>query len=195
MEARGWSSGRHPQSNQSCQSKTREDWSLPTAACVNADTPEDAYASELAGNILTNSQAFEQNDQQHFCTLPCGPSSCVHLSQDYTPDQTMSQPSAYAAYGNAPRAHSDVGVQALFDGGGVQFPGPADRAERRRPSSAPPSVRCYIQVRQSHEELACSLSPCGMCPSNIEQRQARRLQMIALAISNFEQGPENTGSS
>lgn len=85
-------------------------------------------------------------------------------------------------------AHSDYGVHALvsYNGGGgrsgsgnVQYLSAAERDERRRPSSVPPSVEQYLQDRQSHEELACGLSP-----SNVKESKTRHRRKITLAISN-----------
>ncbi|KAK8079950.1 hypothetical protein PG997_007768 [Apiospora hydei] len=189
MNANGWPSGWASQNNQPYSHyQTCEDWSSPTAAYTNADTPEDVHASDPAGGILTNSQALEEGTQQHVCTHPCGEQSCVHHSQNSAHEQASSQSFAYAAHGNVSPAHPDVGVHApaSFGGGGQtgddgsgQFLSQADGDERRRPRSVPPSVGCYIQDRQSHEELAC-----GLGPSDVRQSTARRQRKITLAISN-----------
>ncbi|KAK8051392.1 hypothetical protein PG993_002777 [Apiospora rasikravindrae] len=196
MDAYGWPSGWAPQNNQPYHYQTCKDWSSPTATYINADAPEDVYVSDPAGSILTNPQVLEQEDQQHFCTHPCGEQACVHHSQNHTRDQAVSQSFAYAADSNVAPAHSYVGAYAAVsfsggqtDDGNSQVLSPADRDERRRPRSVPPSVRCYIEDRQSHEELAC-----GLGPSNAKQSKARRKKKITLAISNKDlkvQGHQN----
>ncbi|KAK7981944.1 hypothetical protein PG996_009632 [Apiospora saccharicola] len=189
VDPRGWASGWTPsQNNQSNYYLTCEDWSSPTAAYTNVDNPEDAYATEPAGNISASPWVSGQNDQHNYCTHPCGHQSCVHHSQGATDPQTTSQSFAYAALDVVSPAHLDFGIQApiSFDAGcgqsgsgNAQLLSAADRDERGRPRSAPPSVELYLRDRQSHEELACGLSI-----SNTEQSKTWHKRKITLTISN-----------
>ncbi|KAK8128239.1 hypothetical protein PG984_009347 [Apiospora sp. TS-2023a] len=152
------------------------------------DNPEDAYTTEPAGNTSASPWVSDQNDQHNYCTHPCGHQSCVHHSQGATDPQTTSQSFAYAAPDVVSPVHSDFGIQApiSFNGGGGQsgsgnarLLSAADRDERRRPRSVPPSVEQYLRDQQSHEELAY-----GLGVSNAEQSKTWHKRKITLAISN-----------
>ncbi|KAK6852584.1 hypothetical protein PG995_011135 [Apiospora arundinis] len=188
MNSGGWAWGwTSPQNSQSNPRPTNEDWSLPTVADSNADNPEIAYTGEPAGSILITSWPSDQGNQQDFCTHPCGYQSCVCHSSGATYAQAVPQVFAYAAPDNMSLVHSDFGSPnpVLFGDDGKpagsdgQLLSPADRDERRRPRSVPPSIEHYVQDRQPHEELAC-----GLGTSDVRQSKKRHKRKVISAISD-----------